>query len=87
MVGPCPQLSLFFRLAESPEEMEVSLLDGAECEEVAEAAVSRHPSASHPFSSWLSKPTAGYTQLITARRGGESQWLWHHVLTNSFSGC
>lgn len=30
MVQSYPQFTLLFRLAESPEEMEVSLLDGAE---------------------------------------------------------
>lgn len=30
MAQPYPQFTLLFRLAESPEEVEVSLLDGAE---------------------------------------------------------
>lgn len=84
---PCPQPSLCFRLAESPEEMEVSLLDGAEREEAAAAAVPCHAPSSCPSGPRRCEPSAGHALLVSARRGGDSQWLRHHVLTHPLSGC
>lgn len=87
VVQPCPQLSLYFRLAESPQEMEVSLLDGAKREEAAAAAVSRDAPASRPFGPRRGEPAAAHALLLAARGGGDSQWLRHHVLTHPLSGC
>lgn len=67
--------------------MEVSLLDGAEREEVAAAAVSRHAPAPHPSGARRGEPTAAHALLVAARGRGDAQRLRRHVLTHPLSGC